>query len=120
MSLNVTNENAYRCADDFPYIYLEKFFNANDCPLNQEQKRVIYDYWRPYYKLELYRYVGGKNNYKGIGWRLTLLFYIIFCLIMLLFGLPINWLITGKKYLSSQTKLSIFTEAWYNKIFYKK
>lgn len=118
--MNVTNENAYRLCRGYDVpIVLEKFFQKNDCPLNKEQRRILDDYWECVpNKLDLYRNVDRKNNFKNIGYRLTLPLAFIFELLITFIYIPIRWLFTGKKYING--KLDKFLQGWYDKIFYNK
>lgn len=118
--MNITNENAYRLCRGYDVpIALEKFFQKNDCPLNKEQRRILDDYWECVpNNLDLYRNVDRKNNFKNIGYRLTLPLAFIFELFFIFIYNPIRWLFTGKKYFNG--KLDKFLQGWYDKIFDNK
>ena len=118
--MNVTNENVYGLCRSYDVsITLEKFFEKNGCPLNKEQRRILDSFWGSTdNKLELYKNVDKQINFKNIGYRLTLPLDFIFELLITFIYIPINWLITGKKYING--KLDKFLQGWYDKIFYNK
>lgn len=81
--------------------------------LNYDQKKQIEKFFDSgeYYLVESYE----KKNENGL-WRLT---YPLFFITMLLSSIiiqPIKWLITGKYYFSSRTKIFRVLDKWEKKL----
>lgn len=116
--MNVTNENGYKFIDHYGVASeLKQFFNQNNCPLTDEQEIIIRMHWGTLgnSSVDICKCISGNNDYKGIGWRLTLPLYILLCLIIILIFYPIYWL-TGENAINN-IKLYHFIDKWSKKIF---
>jgi hypothetical protein len=117
--MNVTNENGYKYINHYDIAReLKQFFKKNNCSLTDEQENIIHMYWGTLgnKNLNVYKCINGNNDYKGIGWRLTLPLYLLLCLIIILIFYPIYWL-TGKTVHS--IKFLHFMDKWGKKILKK-
>lgn len=117
--MNVTNENGYKFLDHYEIpSELKQFFNQNNCSLTNEQETIIRMYWGTLgnKNLDICKFI-SNNDYKAIGWRLTLPLYILLCLMIILIFYPIYWL-TGKNTINS-IKFYNFIDKWSQKILKK-
>ena len=114
--MNVTNENGYKFIGHYDTASeLKQFFKKNNCSLTDEQENIIDMYWETLgnRSLDIYKCISCNNDYKGIGWRLTLPLCLLLCLIIILIFYPIYW-ITGETIHS--IKFYHFMYKWSKKI----
>lgn len=115
--MNVTNENGYKFIDHYDIVReLKQFFEKNNCSLTDEQETIIHMYWGTLgnRSVDICKCISGNNDYKGIGWRLTLPLYLLLCLIIILIFYPIYWL--ADKNAINSIKLYHFMDKWSKKI----
>lgn len=100
-----------------------KFTNlerASEYKLGCEIADIIQDYGRDMAYIEqhikqnyrLFKVI--EKNKSNPLWRLTILFYFIF-IILLVIAMPIKWLITGYQYYDSDSFVSKLQRKWYEK-----
>lgn len=61
-----------------------------------------------------------RRNSANPLWRLTLPFFAVYLLLLIVVVLPVKWIVTGKAYFSGNNWLTRFNTNWYNRIFDRK
>lgn len=105
--------------------HIEKFLKEENEPLTEKQLQKLSNYWG--YDAGMYgdlnlpfqAYTWDAVKYKGNALvRLTILFFIVFVIIMTLIIRPIHWVIKGSWWFGDQqSKVESFINKWWINMF---
>lgn len=96
---------------------LQKFFERNGTSLSDKQKEVLTDIWKDS-DLVMFNYNVEKKDIKTKPWiRLTIPFYFIFAMLIVLIIRPVKWVITGSKFWKYENKFEQFIGKWRDSLF---
>lgn len=96
---------------------LQKFFELNGTSLTDLQKEILTYRWKDS-DLVMFSYKGECPGIKSKPWiRLTIPFYFIFAMLIVLIIRPVKWLITGTYFWKYNNKFEQFAGKWRDKLF---
>ena len=96
---------------------LQKFFERDDTSLTDNQKEVLTNKWKDS-GLVMFTYDIEKKDIKTKPWiRLTIPFYFIFAMLIVLIIRPVKWVITGSKFWKYENKFEQFIGKWRDSLF---
>ncbi len=102
---------------------IDKCLKERTVGLSTEQRRVLIDSFgdsgiRGNLNMPFIAYAWDEEEPTGKSWwRLTIPFFLVWVFVVFFFLQPFKWVITGKYYVSQDSKIGKFNIAWYNKIF---
>ena len=96
---------------------LQKFFERDGTSLTDTQKAVLTDMWKDS-DLVMFSYNVEKKDIKTKPLiRLTIPFYFIFAMLIVLIIRPVKWLITGTMFWKYENKFEQFIGKWRDSLF---
>jgi hypothetical protein len=96
---------------------LQNFFEHNGTSLSDIQKEILTYRWEDS-DLVMFSYNVEKKEIKTKPWiRLTIPFYFIFAMLVVLIIRPVKWLITGSKFWKYENKFEQFIGKWRDSLF---
>lgn len=104
--------------------HIELFLKDRGCPLSEEQKRQLSNYWGENIGncgdlgLPFQAYSWNKMKYTGNPMvRLTFPLFALFIILMTFIIRPINWLIRGTLWFGKDSKIEVLCDKWWIAIF---
>lgn len=96
---------------------LQNFFERNGTTLTDIQKEILTYRWKDS-DLVMFSYNVEKKEIKTKPWiRLTIPFYFIFAMLIVLIIRPVKWVITGSKFWKYENKFEQFIGKWRDSLF---